>query len=110
MALIDKNLFITTQEAGILIYDILNEKLLKEYANSNHKNAAITGLLAIDHSTVLNFITCPNQIVSLRFNEELGTLKVIKGVETNSKQIDAKILHDNFITLFDNKTVSIYKT
>ncbi len=84
--------------------------MLKEYASSNHKNASITGLLAINSTTVLNFITCPNQIVSLKFNEEAGTLKVHKGVETDSKQIDAKILLDNFVTLYDNKIVSVYKT
>lgn len=63
-----------------MIFDMLNEKLLKEYASSNHKNATITGVLSVDHSTVFNFITCPNQIVSMRFNEEAGTLKVVKGV------------------------------
>lgn len=82
IAIIDKNAFITTEEAGIMIYDLIHEKVVKEYASSNHKNASITGLLSINRSTVLNFITCPNQIVSLRFNEEAGTLKVIKGVET----------------------------
>lgn len=29
MTLLDKNLFITTQESGIIIYDLLNEKILK---------------------------------------------------------------------------------
>lgn len=29
IALIDKNAFITTEEAGILIYDMIHEKLLK---------------------------------------------------------------------------------
>lgn len=64
---------------------MINDKLLKQYASSNHKNATITGLLPINNNTVLNFITCPNQIVSLKYNEELGTLKVYKGIETDSK-------------------------
>lgn len=75
-----KNAFITSEEAGIFIYDMIHEKLLKQYASSNHKNALITGLLSLNNSTVLNFITCPNQIVSLRYNEESGSLKVYKGV------------------------------
>lgn len=29
IALIDKNAFITTEDAGILIYDVIHEKLLK---------------------------------------------------------------------------------
>ena len=40
----------------------------------------------------------------------METLKVYKGVETDSKEIDAKILQDNFITLYDNKVVTVYKT
>lgn len=35
---------------------------------------------------------------------------MVKGVETDSKQIDAKLLWDNFVTLYDNKVVSVYKT
>jgi hypothetical protein len=109
MTLLDKNLFITTQESGIIIYDLLNEKILKEFASSNHKNASITGLLSMDTSTVINFITCPNQIVSLRFNEDQGSLKVVKGVETKSKHIDSTIINDNFIALFDDKIGNLYK-
>ena len=68
IALMGKNAFITAQESGIYIYDMIHEQLLKQYASSNHKNATITGLLGLNNSTVLNFITCPNQIVSLKFN------------------------------------------
>ena len=84
--------------------------MLKEYASSKHKNAEIAGLLSIGNSTVLNFITCPNQIVSLKFNEEAGTLKVMKGVETKSKHIKSEVIHDNFVSLSEDKIVKLYKT
>jgi hypothetical protein len=35
---------------------------------------------------------------------------VYKGVETESKELDAKLIHDNFVTLYDNKVVTVYKT
>lgn len=59
---------------------MLNEKILKEYTSSNHKNAKITSLLAIDRQIVLNFVHNPNQIVALAFDESKMTLKVSKGV------------------------------
>jgi hypothetical protein len=35
---------------------------------------------------------------------------VHKGVETESKELDAKLINDNFVTLYDNKVVTVYKT
>lgn len=75
-----KNLFITNEHSNIFIYDLLNETMLKEYASSNHKNASITELLALDRQVVLNFIHNPNQIVALAFDEIKQTLKVAKGI------------------------------
>lgn len=63
-----KNLFITNENSNIFIYDLLNERLLKEYTSSNHKQAKITALLALDRKLILNFIHDPNQIVALRFD------------------------------------------
>jgi hypothetical protein len=74
-----RNAFMTNESSNIFIYDLLNERLVKEYASSNHKHARITALLAIDRQLVLNFIHNPNQIVALSFDEQLGTLKVVKG-------------------------------
>lgn len=51
-----KNLFITNEHSNIFIYDLLNERLLKEYTSSNHKNARITALLALDRRLILNFV------------------------------------------------------
>jgi hypothetical protein len=43
--------------------------MLKEYASSNHRQAKITSLLALDRKVILNFVSDPNQIVAMKFDE-----------------------------------------
>lgn len=103
-----KNLFITNEHSNIFIYDLLNERLLKEYTSSNHKQASITALLALDRRLILNFVHMPNQIVALRFDEPAETLKVAKGVETQAKALAATRLRDNIVASFDDHALRIY--
>jgi len=66
-------------------------------------------LLALNRSHVLNFISNPNQIVSLHFDEVKETLKVARGIETKSKCLTAELFGDNFVASFDDKTLRIFK-
>lgn len=67
LTLLGKNLFMTEKNGYMAIYDLLNEKLVKEYASTNHKSAEICSVLSVDHQTLLNFVTSPNQIVTLKY-------------------------------------------
>jgi hypothetical protein len=105
-----KNLFITNENSNIFIYDFLNERLLKEYTSSNHKQAKITALLALDHRVILNFVHDPNQIVALRFDEPAETLKVARGIETQAKALTAARLRDSIVASFDDHALRIYNS
>lgn len=54
---------------GIKIYDLLREKVVKDFASSNQKSAKIADLLAVSGNNVFSFIISPNQIVNFRFND-----------------------------------------
>jgi hypothetical protein len=82
------------------IYDLLNEKIVKEYASSNHKMAEICSVLSLNHETLLNFVTSPNQIVTLKYNDETQQLKMVKGIETNAKCTGSLLIGDQFVTSF----------
>ena len=82
--------------------------MIKEYASSNHKEAQITELLAIDSSHVLNFIHNPNQIVSLRFDDGVQALQVAKGHWIKHKCFAAANLDHRFAASFDDQTVKLF--
>lgn len=105
-----KNLFITNPHSNIFIYDLLNEKIIKEYASSNHKQAHVTALLSLDRQHILNFVHNPNQIVCLKFDEVGQTLKVSKGLEMKARCITATSFGDNFVSSFDDKTIKIFNS
>ena len=100
MEVLGKNLFITNESSNIFIYDLLNEKILKEYTSSNHKNAKISSLLALDRQTVLNFVHNHDQIVALVFDETKMSLKVSKGIEIKSRCFTTCQLLDDFVGAF----------
>jgi hypothetical protein len=68
LTVLGKNLLMANQEGRLFFYDLLNERPTKEYASSNHKSAQIVTLLSVNAETVLTFVSCPNQIVALRFD------------------------------------------
>lgn len=81
---------------------MLHEKVVKDFASSNQKQAKITDLLPVSGNSVFSFITSPNQIVNFRFNDMKETLEVIKGIETKFKVWKSVLLEDQFYTTCDD--------
>jgi hypothetical protein len=69
MVMMGKNAFCSLDNGGIKIFDMLNEKVVKDFASSNQKQAKISELLAVSGNSVFSFINSPNQIVNFRFND-----------------------------------------
>lgn len=92
MVMMGKNAFCSLENGGIKIYDLLRERVVKDFASSNQKSAKIGDLLAVNGNSVFTFIISPNQIVGLRFNDQRETLEVLKGVETKFKVAKSMLL------------------
>jgi hypothetical protein len=46
----------------------------------------------------------------LKYLEETQQLKMVKGIETNSKCIASLMMGDNFVASFEDKTLGVYRT
>ena len=55
-------------------------------------------------------MTSPNQIVTLKYNDETQQLKMVKGIETNAKCTGSLLMGDQFVTSFEDRSLGIYKT
>jgi hypothetical protein len=67
-------------------------------------------VLSLNHETLLNFVTSPNQIVTLKYNDESQQLKMVKGIETNAKCTASLLMGDQFVASFDDRSLGVYKS
>ena len=105
-----RHLFASNGLNNLFLIDLLNERFVKEYASSNHPQARVTSLLAIDRNTILNFVHNPNQIVAMHLSDHPKiSLKALKGMESSGKCLSSKRLGDSmFVAAFDDKALRIF--
>lgn len=74
MVMMGKNAFCSLEGGGVKIFDMLTERVLKDFASSNQKSAKVSDLMAVSGNSIFSFIMSPNQIVNFRFNDVRETL------------------------------------